>query len=116
MPAITSLWPKSVFVDEVATCRERTLSGWSVPHGADRSACHDEGIKSRPVVTILWSMIALPFVFIAGAGFIASCRNELLLAREYSSGGDAVVSQAPPKPRRCASRSGNVFTRVVIGR
>src|ERR1700682_2555292 len=70
MPAITSL-VASVFVDEVADHVEREHypaehPGTALPLGLAMT----EGVKTA-ALTILVYLIALPFVFVAGAGFIA---------------------------------------------
>src|SRR6202045_5060207 len=70
MPAITSL-VASVFVDEVANHVEREhypaeRPGVALPLGLAMR----EGIKTA-LLTILVYLIALPFVFFAGAGFLA---------------------------------------------
>jgi CysZ protein len=83
MPAITSL-VASVFVDDVADhveCAhypaERT--GTALPFGLAMT----EGIKTA-LLTILVYLIALPFVFVAGAGFIVFfIATAWLLGREY---------------------------------
>jgi CysZ protein len=83
MPAITSL-VASVFVDEVADHVEREhypaeRPGQALPLGLAMS----EGVKTA-LLTILVYLIALPFVFIAGAGFIAFfIATAWLLGREY---------------------------------
>ena len=83
MPAITSL-VASVFVDEVADHVEREYypaerPGVALPLGLAVT----EGIKIA-LLTILVYLIALPFVFIAGAGFIAFfIATAWLLGREY---------------------------------
>ncbi len=83
MPAITSL-VASVFVDEVADHVEREhypaeSPGMALPLGLAMS----EGIKTA-LLTILVYLIALPFVFMAGAGFIAFfVATAWLLGREY---------------------------------
>jgi CysZ protein len=83
MPAITSL-VASVFVDEVADHVEREhypteRPGMALPFGLAIT----EGIKTA-LLTILVYLIALPFVFIAGAGFIAFfIATAWLLGREY---------------------------------
>src|SRR6266480_7215136 len=83
MPAITSL-VASVFVDEVADHVEREhypaeRPGTALPLGLAMT----EGIKTA-LLTILVYLIALPFVFIAGAGFIAFfIATAWLLGREY---------------------------------
>ncbi len=83
MPAITSL-VASVFVDEVADHVEREhypaeRPGTALPFGVAMT----EGVKTA-LWTILVYLIALPFVFIAGAGFIAFfIATAWLLGREY---------------------------------
>jgi uncharacterized protein involved in cysteine biosynthesis len=83
MPAITSL-VASVFVDEVADHVEREhypaeRPGVALPLGRAMI----EGIKTA-LLTILVYLIALPFVFFAGAGFIVFfLATAWLLGREY---------------------------------
>src|SRR5471030_845946 len=83
MPAITSL-VASVFVDDVARHVEREhypaeRPGTALPFGLAIT----EGVKTA-LLTILVYLIALPFVFIAGAGFIAFfLATAWLLGREY---------------------------------
>src|SRR5258708_8129865 len=83
MPAITSL-VANVFVDEVADHVEREhypaeRPGTALPFGLAMT----EGIKTA-LLTILVYLIALPFVFVAGAGFIALfIATAWLLGREY---------------------------------
>jgi CysZ protein len=83
MPAITSLIA-SIFVDEVADHVEREhypaeRPGAALPLGLAMS----EGIKTA-LLTILVYLIALPFVFVAGVGFIAFfVATAWLLGREY---------------------------------
>jgi CysZ protein len=83
MPAITSL-VASVFVDEVADHVEREHypaehPGTALPLGLAMT----EGIKTA-LLTILVYLIALPFVFVAGAGFIAFfIATAWLMGREY---------------------------------
>jgi uncharacterized protein involved in cysteine biosynthesis len=83
MPAITSL-VASVFVDDVADIVEREhypaeRPGVALPVG--RAVI--EGSKTA-LLTILVYLIALPFVFIAGAGFIVFfIATAWLLGREY---------------------------------
>jgi CysZ protein len=83
MPAITSL-VASVFVDEVADHVEREhypaeMPGVALPFGLAMT----EGIKTA-LLTVLVYLIALPFVFVAGAGFIAFfVATAWLLGREY---------------------------------
>lgn len=83
MPAITSL-VASIFVDEVADHVEREhypaeQPGVALPLGL----ALQEGTKTA-LLTILVYLIALPFVFVAGAGFIAFfIATAWLLGREY---------------------------------
>src|ERR1700751_2817947 len=83
MPAITSL-VASVFVDEVADHVEREhypaeRPGVALPLGLAMT----EGVKTA-LLTILVYLIALPFVFFAGVGFIAFfIATAWLLGREY---------------------------------
>src|SRR3977135_817465 len=83
MPAITSL-VASVFVDEVADHVEREhypaeRPGTALPYGLAMT----EGVKTA-LLTILVYLIALPFVFVAGAGFIAFfVATAWRLGREY---------------------------------
>ena len=83
MPAITSL-VASVFVDDVADHVEREhypaeRPGTALPFGLAIT----EGVKTA-LLTVLVYLIALPFVFIAGAGFLAFfVATAWLLGREY---------------------------------
>src|SRR5712691_6074500 len=83
MPAITSL-VASVFVDDVADHVERKhypaeRPGAALPLGLAMR----EGIKTA-LLTILVYLIALPFVFVAGAGFLVFfIATAWLLGREY---------------------------------
>ena len=83
MPAITSL-VASVFVDVVADHVEREhypaeRPGTALPF----SLAMMEGVKTA-LLTILVYLIALPFVFLAGAGFIVFfIATAWLLGREY---------------------------------
>jgi CysZ protein len=83
MPAITTL-VASVFVDEAADHVEREFypaerTGTALPFGLAIT----EGVKTA-LLTVLVYLIALPFVFIAGAGFIAFfIATAWLLGREY---------------------------------
>src|SRR5450432_668284 len=83
MPAITSL-VASVFVDDVAEHVEREhypaeRPGVALPFGTAMT----EGVKTA-LLTILVYLIALPFVFVAGAGFLAFfVATAWLLGREY---------------------------------
>src|SRR6185437_5326837 len=83
MPAITSL-VASFFVDEVADHVEREYypaerPGTALPFGIAMT----EGVKTA-LLTVLVYLIALPFVFVAGAGLIAFfIATAWLLGREY---------------------------------
>src|SRR6202008_4918811 len=83
MPPITSL-VASVFVDEVADHVEREYypaepPGTALPLGVAMT----EGVKTA-LLTVLVYLVALPFVFVAGAGFIAFfIATAWLLGREY---------------------------------
>ena len=83
MPAITSL-VASLFVDDVAEHIEREhypadRPGTALPLGV----AIPEGVKTA-LLTILVYLIALPFVFLAGAGFIVFfIATAWLLGREY---------------------------------
>ena len=83
MPAITSL-VASVFVDDVADHVEREhypaeRPGTALPLGLAMT----EGVKTA-LLTILVYLIALPFVFFAGVGFIVFfIATAWLLGREY---------------------------------
>ncbi len=83
MPAITSL-VASVFVDDVADIVEREhypaeMPGKALPIGVAIT----EGTKTA-LLTVLVYIIALPFVLIAGAGFIVFfIATAWLLGREY---------------------------------
>jgi CysZ protein len=83
MPAITSL-VASFFVDDVADIVEREHYPAERP-GTALPMAHAiaEGIKTA-LLTILVYLIALPFVFLAGAGFIVFfIATAWLLGREY---------------------------------
>jgi len=91
MPAITSL-VASVFVDEVADHVERAhypaeRPGTALPFGLAMT----EGVKTA-LLTILVYLIALPFVFIAGAGFLCVLHRHRVAvgAGIFRAGGDAV--------------------------
>src|SRR5947209_7591205 len=83
MPAITSV-VASVFVDDVAEHVERAhypneRPGTALPVGLAMT----EGVKTAGL-TILVYLVALPFVFVAGAGFVAFfIATAWLLGREY---------------------------------
>lgn len=83
MPAITSL-VASVFVDDVADIVEREHYPAEKPGTAlPLSLALSEGVKFA-LITIVVYLLALPFVFIAGAGFIAFfVATAWLLGRQY---------------------------------
>ncbi|UPK35754.1 sulfate transporter family protein [Bradyrhizobium sp. 186] len=83
MPAITSL-VASLFVDDVAEHVEREYYPAEQPGVAlPFSQAIYEGVKTA-LLTILVYLIALPFVFLAGAGFlIFFLATAWLLGREY---------------------------------
>ena len=61
-----------------------------------------ETVKTA-LLTILVYLIALPFVFVAGAGFIVFfIATAWLLGREYFELA-AMRFRPPPRPRRCAA-------------
>jgi len=83
MPAITSL-VASLFVDEIADHVEREhypaeRPGIALPFGL----AMNESIKTA-LLTLLVYLVALPFVFVAGAGFLAFfIATAYLLGRQY---------------------------------
>ena len=112
MPAITSL-VASVFVDEVADHVEREhypaeRPGTALPLGLAMT----EGVKTA-LLTILVYLIALPFVFIAGAGFLAFfIATAWLLGREYFE--LAAMRFRPPEEAK-AMRRDNAATIFAAG-
>jgi uncharacterized protein involved in cysteine biosynthesis len=112
MPAITSL-VASVFVDEVAEHVEREhypaeRPGVPLPFGLAMT----EGVKTS-LLTILVYLIALPFVFIAGAGFLAFfLATAWLLGREYFE--LAAMRFRPPEEAK-AMRKENAATVFTAG-
>jgi CysZ protein len=114
MPAITSL-VASVFVDEVADHVEREhypaeRPGTALPFGTAMT----EGIKTA-LLTILVYLIALPFVFVAGAGFIAFfIATAWLLGREYFE--LAAMRFRPPAEAKAMRKhhAGLVFTAGLV--
>jgi uncharacterized protein involved in cysteine biosynthesis len=83
MPAITSL-VASLFVDEVADHVEREHYPAERPGEAlPFAVAMQEGVKTA-LLTILVYLIVLPFVFLAGAGFVIFfLATAWLLGREY---------------------------------
>jgi uncharacterized protein involved in cysteine biosynthesis len=112
MPAITSL-VASVFVDEVADHVEHEYypaerPGTALPFGLAMT----EGVKTA-LLTILVYLIALPFVFVAGAGFIAFfIATAWLLGREYFE--LAAMRFRPPAEAK-AMRKANAATIFTAG-
>ena len=112
MPAITSL-VASVFVDDVADHVEREhypaeRPGTALPYGLAMT----EGVKTA-LLTILVYLIALPFVFVAGAGFIAFfIATAWLLGREYFE--LAAMRFRPPAEAK-AMRKQNAATVFTAG-
>src|SRR5579863_3830195 len=112
MPAITSL-VASVFVDEVADHVEREhypaeRPGVALPFGL----AIREGIRTA-LLTILVYLIALPFVFLAGAGFlIFFIATAWLLGREYFE--LAAMRFRPPAEAK-AMRKENAATIFTAG-
>jgi uncharacterized protein involved in cysteine biosynthesis len=83
MPAITSLIA-SFFVDDIADHVEREYYPAEHPGAAlPVTIAASEGIKTA-LLTILVYLIALPFVFVAGAGFLAFfVATAWLLGKQY---------------------------------
>jgi CysZ protein len=112
MPAITSLLA-SVFVDEVADHVEQEhypseRPGVALPFGLAMT----EGVKTA-LLTILVYLIALPFVFFAGVGFIAFfIATAWLLGREYFE--LAAMRFRPPEEAK-AMRKDNAATIFTAG-
>ncbi len=112
MPAITSL-VASVFVDEVADHVEREHypaehPGAALPLGLAMT----EGVKTA-LLAILVYLAALPFVFVAGAGFFAFfVATAWLLGREYFE--LAAMRFRPPEEAK-AMRKDNAATVFTAG-
>jgi len=114
MPAITSLIA-SLFVDDVADLVERAhypaeRPGSALPVGVAMV----EGVKAAGL-TILVYLIALPFVFLAGAGFlIFFVATAWLLGREYFE--LAAMRFRPPAEAKAMRRDNavTVFTAGLI--
>jgi CysZ protein len=111
MPAITSL-VASLFVDDIAEIVEREhypaeRPGAALPFGIALT----EGVKTA-LLTIVVYLVALPFVFLAGAGFIVFyLATAWLLGREYFE--LAAMRFRPPAEAK-AMRQANRMT-VFIG-
>ena len=114
MPAITSL-VASVFVDEVAEHVEREHYPSERPGVAlPLSRAMTEGVKTA-LLTILVYLIALPFVFFAGLGFIAFfVATAWLLGREYFE--LAAMRFRPPEEAKAMRRdnAATIFTAGLI--
>ena len=112
MPAITSLIA-SLFVDDVADMVEREYypaerPGAALPFGIAMA----EGLKAAGL-TILVYLIALPFVFLAGAGFVIFfIATAWLLGREYFE--LAAMRFRPPAEAK-AMRRDNAATIFTAG-
>jgi uncharacterized protein involved in cysteine biosynthesis len=112
MPAVTSL-VASVFVDEAADHVEREYypaerPGVALPFGVAMT----EGIKTA-LLTILVYLIALPFIFVAGAGVIVFfIATAWLLGREYFE--LAAMRFRPPAEAK-AMRKENAATVFAAG-
>jgi uncharacterized protein involved in cysteine biosynthesis len=112
MPAVTSL-VTSVFVDEVADRVEREhypaeRSGVALPFGVAMT----EGIKTA-LLTVLVYLLALPFIFVAGAGVIVFfIATAWLLGREYFE--LAAMRFRPPAEAK-AMRKDNATAVFVAG-
>src|SRR3954452_95341 len=114
MPAITSL-VASLFVDDVADLVEREhypaeRPGSALPVGVAMI----EGLKAAGL-TILIYLVALPFVFLAGAGFVIFfLATAWLLGREYFE--LAAMRFRPPAEAKAMRRdnAATVFTAGLI--
>src|ERR1700761_4437280 len=114
MPAITSL-VASIFVDDVADHVEREhypaeRPGTALPLGLAMT----EGTKTA-LLTILVYLIALPFVFFAGAGFIVFFfATAWLLGREYFE--LAAMRFRPPAEAKAMRRdnAATIFTAGLV--
>jgi uncharacterized protein involved in cysteine biosynthesis len=114
MPAITSL-VASLFVDEVADHVEREHYPAEEPGTAlPFAVAMQEGVKTA-LLTILVYLIVLPFVFLAGAGFlIFFIATAWLLGREYFE--LAAMRFRPPEEAKAMRRdnAGTIFTAGLI--
>jgi len=112
MPAITSL-VASVYVDEVADHVE--LEHYPADHpgvALPLGVAMREGIKTA-LLTILVYLVALPFVFLAGAGFLVFfIATAWLLGREYFE--LAAMRFRPPAEAK-AMRKDNAATIFTAG-
>jgi CysZ protein len=114
MPAITSL-VASVFVDEVADHVEREYYPTERPGIAlPLTLSMTEGIKTA-LLTILVYLIALPFVFLAGAGFLVFfIATAWLLGKQYFE--LAAMRFRPPAEAKLMRRenAATIFTAGLI--
>lgn len=114
MPAITSL-VASIFVDDVAEHVERAYYPGERPGQALPFAlAMMEGIKTA-LLTLLVYLLALPFVFVAGAGFLAFfIATAWLLGREYFE--LAAMRYRSPAEAKAMRRefAGTIFTAGLI--
>jgi CysZ protein len=112
MPAITSL-VASIFVDEVAEHVEREYYPAEPPGVAlPLSLAMTEGVRTA-LLTLLVYVIALPFVLVAGAGFIAFfVATAWLLGKQYFELA-AMRFRAPAEARMM--RKENALTIFVAG-
>lgn len=112
MPAITS-FVASIFVDEVADHVEREYYPAEQPGAAlPMGLALQEGIKTA-LLTILVYLIALPFVLLAGAGFLVFfIATAWLLGREYFELA-AMRFRSPAEAK--AMRKGNATTIFIAG-
>ncbi|HEY4987750.1 MAG TPA: sulfate transporter family protein [Bradyrhizobium sp.] len=112
MPAITSL-VASIFVDDVADHVEREYYPAERPGAAlPLGLALREGTKTA-ALTILVYLIALPFVFLAGAGFLVFfIATAWLMGREYFE--LAAMRFRPPEEAK-AMRRDNAVTIFTAG-
>ncbi|MBV9559186.1 MAG: sulfate transporter family protein [Bradyrhizobium sp.] len=112
MPAITSLIA-SLFVDEIGELVEHEYYPAEHPGVAlPISLAATEGIKTA-LLTILVYLIALPFVFVAGAGFIAFfIATAWLLGKQYF---EFAAMRFRPAPEAKLMRRDNAATVFTAG-
>jgi uncharacterized protein involved in cysteine biosynthesis len=112
MPAITSLIA-SLFVDEIGELVEHEYYPTEHPGVAlPISLAATEGIKTA-LLTILVYLIALPFVFVAGAGFIAFfIATAWLLGKQYF---EFAAMRFRPAPEAKLMRRDNAATVFTAG-
>jgi CysZ protein len=114
MPAITSL-VASIFVDDVADHVEREYYPAEIPGTAlPLPLALREGFKTA-LLTILVYLIALPFVFVAGVGFLVFfIATAWLMGREYFE--LAAMRFRPPEEAKAMRRenAAMIFTAGLI--